>query len=100
MNQIIRLIPCKNIKSVKTLSKSKENEKQKSTLSFEETLKRLNKEKSKDLTVNDLQHEINIIKQEISELKHKNRNNNNHVKLKLIMLKVGKSDNEHDEHKN
>ena len=91
------MIPCKNTKSVKTLTKSKENEKQKSTLSFEETLKRLNKEKSKDLTINDLQHEINIIKQEISELKHKN--NNNHIKSKLIMLKVGKFDNEHDEHK-
>ena len=65
---LLKMIPCKNIKSVKTLTKSKENEKQKSTLSFEETLKRLNKEKSKDLTVNDLQHEINIIKQEISEL--------------------------------
>ena len=57
------MIPCKNIKSVKTLTKSKENEK--STLSFKETLKSLNKEKSKDLTVNDLQHEINIIKQEM-----------------------------------
>ena len=59
------MIPCKNIKSVKTLTKSEENEtdkKQKSTISFEETLKRLNKKKSKDLTVNDLQHEINIVK--------------------------------------
>ena len=96
---------CNNIKSVKTLTKSKENEKliiqlinqiqnpelqkeyldkfkknlvknetdkkQKSTISFEETLERLNKKKYKDLTVNDLQHEIIIVKQEISELKHK-----------------------------
>ena len=69
----LKMVPCKNIKFVKTLTKSKENEK--STLSFKEPLKRLNKEKSKELTVNDLQHEINIIKQEISELKHKNRNN-------------------------
>ena len=45
--------------------------KQKSTISFEETLERLNKKKYKDLTVNDLQHEIIIVKQEISELKHK-----------------------------
>ena len=45
------MIPCKNTKFVKTLTKSKENEK--STLSFKEPLKRLNKEKSKDLTVND-----------------------------------------------
>ena len=64
------MIPCKNIKFVKTLTKSKENEK--STLSFKEPFKRLNKEKSKDLTITDLQHEINIIKQDISELKHKN----------------------------
>ena len=79
---LLKMIPCKNIKFVKTLTKSKENEK--STLScFKEPLKRLNKEKSKELnkekskelTVNDLQHEINIIKQEISELKNKNRNN-------------------------
>jgi len=70
---LLKMIPCKNIKFVKTLTKSKENEK--STLSSKEPLKRLNKEKSKELTVNDLQREINIIKQEISELKHKNRNN-------------------------
>ena len=71
---LLKIIPYKNIKFVKTLTKSKENEK--STLSFKEPFQRLNKEKSKDLTVNDLQHEINIIKQEISELKHKNKNNN------------------------
>ena len=69
----------------------------KSTISFEETLERLGKKKSKDLTVNDLQHEINIVKQEISELKHKNKNTNNHIKPKL--LKVDKSDSKHDEHK-
>ena len=52
-------------------------------------MKRLNKKKSKDLTVNDLQHEINIVKKEISELKH-----NNHIKPK-----IDKSNSEHDEHK-
>ena len=40
---LLKMIPCKNIKFVKTLTKSKE--KQKSTLSLEEPLKRLNKEK-------------------------------------------------------
>ena len=55
---LLKIIPYKNIKFVKTLTKSKENEK--STLSFKEPL----------------QHEINIIKQEISELKHKNKNIN------------------------
>ena len=43
--------------------------KTKSTISFEVTLERFNKKKSKDLTVNDLQHEINFVKQEISKLK-------------------------------
>ena len=119
---------CNNIKSVKTLTKSKENEKliiqlinqiqnpelqkeyldkfkknlvknetdknQKSTISLEETLERLNKKKSKDLTVNDLQHEINIVKQEISELKHNNKSDNNHIKPK-----IDKSNSEHDEYK-
>ena len=55
---------CNNIKIVKTLTKSEENEKHKSTISFEETLGRFYKKKSKDLTVNDLQYEINIVKQE------------------------------------
>ena len=71
--------------------KNETDKKQKSTISFEETLERFNKKKSKDLTVNDLQHEINIVKQEISELKHKNKSDNNHLKQKLIMLKVDKN---------
>ena len=36
----------------------------------DKTLEKFNKKKSKELTVNDLQHEINIVKQEISKLKH------------------------------
>ena len=83
----------------KNLFKNETDKKQKSTISFEETLERLNKKKSKDLTVNDLQHEINIVKQEISKLKHKNKSDNHHIKPKLIMLIVDKSDSEHDEHK-
>ena len=82
----------------KNLVKNETNKKLKSTISFEETLERFNKKKSKDLTVNDLQHEINIVKQEISELKHKNKSDNDHIKPKMIMLKVDKSNNEHDEH--
>ena len=42
----------------------------KSTIRFEETLKRFNKKKSKDLTVNDLQHEITVVKQETIEFKN------------------------------
>ena len=60
-----------------------------STLNFKEPFKRVNKEKSNDLTVNDLQHEINIIKQEISELKHKNRN----INPELIMIYILKHKN-------
>ena len=79
----------------------------KSTISFEETLERFNKNKFKDLTVNDLQHEINIVKQEINELKHDFKNiksDNNNLKQELIMLKIDKnlnrSHNKQDEHKN
>ena len=53
----------------KKLIKDETSKKLKSTINFEETLERFNKKKSKDLTVNDLQHEINVVKQEISELK-------------------------------
>ena len=65
----------------KNLIKDETGKKLKSTISFEETLERFNKKKSKELTVNDLQHEINIVKQEINELKHefksiKSDNNN------------------------
>ena len=61
--------------------KDETDKKLKPTISFEETLERFNKKKSKELTVNDLQHEINIVKQEINELKHdfkdiKSDNNN------------------------
>ena len=67
-----------------------------------------NKKKSKDLTVNDLQHEITIIKQEMIDLRNefKNiKNDNYNIKQELIMLKIDKSldkpqsDNEQDEHK-
>ena len=60
--------------------KNQTDKKQKTTISFEETLERFNKKNSKDLTINDLQHEINIVKQEISELRHKNKSDNNHLK--------------------
>ena len=92
----------------KNLLKDETGKKLKSTINFVETLERFNKKKSKYLTVNDLQHEINIVKNEISELKHDFKNtksNNNNLTQELIMLKVDKnldkqqSDNEQDEHK-
>ena len=48
------------LKRTNVLTKTKEDK----------TLEKFNKKKSKELTVNDLQHEINIVKQEISKLKH------------------------------
>ena len=85
----------------KNLMKDKTAKKLKSTISFEETLERFNKKKSKDLTVNDLQHEITVVKQEIIELK----NDKNDLRQELLLLKIDKnldkhqSDNEQDEHK-
>ena len=53
----------------KNLLKEEIGKKLKSTISFEETLERFNKNKSKDLIINDLQHEITIVKQEMIDLK-------------------------------
>ena len=70
-------------------------------------MERFNKKKSKELTVNNLQHEVNVVKQEINELKHEFKNiksDNNNLKQELIMLKIdknlNKSHNKQDEHKN
>ena len=55
-------------------------------MSFEETLERFNIKKSKNLTVNDLQHEITIVKQEIIELKNEFKNfksDNHNIKQEL-----------------
>ena len=54
----------------KNLIKDETSKKPKSTMSFEETLDIFNKNKSKDLTINNLQHEINVVKQEIIELRN------------------------------
>ena len=54
----------------KNLLKDEIGKKLKSTISFKETLERFNKKKSKDLTVNDLQYEITIVKQEMIDLKN------------------------------
>ena len=71
-------------------------------------MERFNKKKFKDLTVNDLQHEITIVKQEMIDLKNEFKyikNDNNNIKQELITLKIDKSldhqqiDNEQDEHK-
>ena len=53
----------------KNLIKDETGKKLKSNISFEETLERFNKKKTKDLTVNDLQHEITTVKQEMIWIK-------------------------------
>ena len=70
-------------------------------------MERFNKKKSNDLTVNDLQHEISIVKQDMIDLKNEFKNiksDNHNIKQELIMLKIDKnlnkqqSDNEQNEH--
>ena len=63
----------------------------KSKITFEETLERFNKKKSKELTVNDLQLEINVVKQEIIELKNEFKTikiNNVNLKQELLLLRI------------
>ena len=74
-------------------------------------MERFNKKKSKNLTVNDLQNEITIVKQEIIELKNEFKNiksDNNNLKQEFLLLKIDKnldkqqsdkSNSEPDEHK-
>ena len=52
----------------KTMIKEEDYKRIKTKISLGETLERFNKKKSKEITVNDLQHEITNIKKEIIEL--------------------------------
>ena len=52
----------------KTMIKEEDHKRIKTKISLDETLERFNKKKSKEITVNDLQHEITNIKKEIIEL--------------------------------
>ncbi|KAK9994612.1 hypothetical protein SO802_024315 [Lithocarpus litseifolius] len=90
----------------KNLTKNEDSKKLKSTISFEETLERFNKKKPKELTINELQHELNIVKQKIVNLENEYRiikTDNNNMKQELLILKFDKtldkqpSDNEQDE---
>ena len=88
----------------KNLMKDETGKKLKSMISFEETLERFNKKKSKKLTVNDLQHEITVVKQEIIELKNEFKNiksDNTDLRQEFLLLKIdqNQSDNEQDEYK-
>ena len=67
-------------------------------------MERFNKKKSREITINDLQHEITIIKKEIIELKNV-KNDNFDLKQEMLLLKIDKqfdneqTDSESDEQK-
>ena len=61
-------------------------------------MRRFNKNKSKDLIVNNLQHEITVVKQEIIELKTEFKNvksDNNNLKQELLLSKIDKNLDKH-----
>ena len=86
--------------------KDESDKRLKPKISLDETLERFNKKKSKELTVNELQHEIVIIKEEIIQLKNEFQNikkENFDLKQELLLQKIHKqldnqqSDSEPDE---
>ena len=82
------------LKKQKKTSVKEENDKNKKPkISFDETLEGFNKKKSRVIIVNNLQHEITIIKKEIAELKDdlKNvKNDNFSLKQEMLLLKIDK----------
>ncbi|KAL4653336.1 hypothetical protein ACB092_01G295400 [Castanea dentata] len=85
-------------KFLKNLTKEDKVKRPNSTISIEETLKRFNKNKSKEITVNDLQHEIKTVKQEIIQLKNDVKtikHDNDHLKQELLILKIDKTMDKH-----
>ena len=57
-------------------------------------MRRFNKNKSKDLIVNNLQHEITVVKQEIIELENEFKtikSDKNNLKQELLLLKLIKT---------
>ena len=88
----------------KTMIKDENDKKLKSKISLDETLERFNKKKSREITINDLQHVITIIKKEIIELKNV-KNDNFDLKQEMLLLKIDKqfdneqTDSESDEQK-
>ena len=75
----------------KTLIKDESDKRMKPKISLDETLERFNKKKSKELIVNELQHEIAIIKEEIIQLKNEFKsikNDNFNLKQEILLLKI------------
>ena len=88
----------------KTIIKDENDKKMKSKINLDEYLERFNKKKSREITFNDLQLEITIIKKEIVELKNV-KNDNFDLKQEMLLLKIDKqfdneqTDSESDEQK-
>ena len=68
----------------KTIIKDENDKKMKSKINLDEYLERFNKKKSREITFNDLQLEITIIKKEIVELKNV-KNDNFDLKQEMLL---------------
>ena len=71
----------------KTIIKDENDKKMKSKINLDEYLERFNKKKSREITFNDLQLEITIIKKEIVELKNV-KNDNFDLKQEMLLSKI------------
>ncbi|KAG2716174.1 hypothetical protein I3760_03G111600 [Carya illinoinensis] len=83
----------KYLKKLKESMTRKEPSTSKGKISFEETLGRFQKQKPKDISLNDLQHEVSLVKREITELREEIKNlksENASFKQDLACLKLDK----------
>ncbi|KAG6659871.1 hypothetical protein CIPAW_03G066400 [Carya illinoinensis] len=83
----------KYLKKLKETMTRKEPSTSKGKISFEETLGRFQKQKPKDISLNDLQHEVSLVKREITELREEIKNlksENASFKQDLACLKLDK----------
>ena len=78
---------------LKKLLGRQEPEPSKHRISFQETLERFQKKKPKEISTNDLQHEINLVKKEIVELRSEVNNlksENEILKQEFLVFKIDK----------
>ncbi|KAG2697417.1 hypothetical protein I3760_07G104800 [Carya illinoinensis] len=83
----------KYLRKLKETMTRKEPSTSKGKISFEETLGRFQKQKPKDISLNDLQHEVSLVKREITELREEIKNlksENASFKQDLACLKLDK----------
>ncbi|KAK9994918.1 hypothetical protein SO802_024621 [Lithocarpus litseifolius] len=78
----------------KNLTKNEASKKLKSTISFEEVLDRFNKKKPNEVTINELQLELQFVKQKIVNLENEYKiikSDVDNVKQELLILKLDKT---------